>query len=83
MPRVIIFCTQGLSTNTFQVETYKNLNNWNKYWTYSKIEQFGFFLQYDVYKKQIEWETVKSLIRLKAQSDQGLHCFVRPICPNT
>ena len=35
--------------------------------------------------KQIEWQTVKTLIRLllKEQSDQGLHCFVNAFCPNT
>ena len=27
--------------------------------------------------------TMKILIRLQEQSDQGLHCFVSSICPNT
>ena len=33
-----------------------------------------------VQKMQMEWQTVTTLIRLQEQSDQGLHCFLRPIC---
>ena len=34
---------------------------------------------------QIEWQTVKTLIKLllKEPSDRGLHCLSRPVCPDT
>ena len=33
----------------------------------------------------MEWQTEQTLIRLllQKQSDLGLHCLPRPICPNT
>ena len=45
-----------------------------------QLEQLDFTVQYCVQKMQTE----KTLIRLllEEQSDQGLHCLLRPICPN-
>ena len=33
----------------------------------------------------VEWETVLTLIRLllEEQFDLGLHCLLRPLCPNS
>ena len=47
-------------------------------------EQLDFTVQYCVQKMQTEQQTEKTLIRLlhEEQSDLGLHCLLRPICPN-
>ena len=49
-----------------------------------QLEQLDFTVQYCVQKMQTEQQTEKTLIRLlhKEQSDLGLHCLLRPICPN-
>ena len=48
------------------------------------MEQLDFTVQYCVQKMQTEQQTEKTLIRLlhEEQSDLGLHCLLRPICPN-
>ena len=48
------------------------------------LEQLDFTVQYCVQKMQTEHQTEKTLIRLlhEEQSDLGLHCLLRPICPN-
>ena len=50
-----------------------------------KTEKFGVTLHYCIQKMLMEWQTAKTLIRLllQKQSDLGLHCLLRPICPNT
>ena len=49
-----------------------------------QLEQLHFTVQYCVQKMQTEQQTEKTLIRLlhEEQSDLGLHCLLRPICPN-
>ena len=49
-----------------------------------QLEQLDFTVQYCVQKMQTEQQTEKTLIRLlhEEQSDLGLHCLLRPICPN-
>ena len=49
-----------------------------------QLEQLDFTVQYCVQKMQTEKQTEKTLIRLlhEEQSDLGLHCLLRPICPN-
>ena len=49
-----------------------------------QLEQLDFTVQYCVQKMQTELQTEKTLIRLlrEEQSDLGLHCLLRPICPN-
>ena len=49
-----------------------------------QLEQLDFTVQYCVQKMQTEQQTEKTLIRLLhvEQSDLGLHCLLRPICPN-
>ena len=49
-----------------------------------RLEQLDFTVQYCVQKMQTEYQTEKTLIRLlhEEQSDLGLHCLLRPICPN-
>ena len=49
-----------------------------------QLEQLDFTVQYFVQKMQTEYQTEKTLIRLllEEQSDLGLHCLLRPICPN-
>ena len=50
-----------------------------------KIEKFDVTLHECIQKMQMERQTAKTLIRLllQKQSDLGLHCLLRPICPNT
>ena len=52
---------------------------------YIKFKQRCQILGYFVKKVQMELQTVKTLIRLllEEQSDLGLHCLPRPICPKT
>ena len=47
--------------------------------------QRGQTLRYFDEKMQMEWQTVKTLIRrlLEEQSDLGLHCLPKPVCPKT
>ena len=49
-----------------------------------QLEQLDYTVQYCVQKMQTEQQTEKTLIRLlhEEQSDLGLHCLLRPICPN-
>ena len=49
-----------------------------------QLEQLDFTVQYCVQKMQTEQQTEKTLIRLlhEEHSDLGLHCLLRPICPN-
>ena len=49
-----------------------------------QLEQLDFTVQYCVQKMQTELQTEKTLIRLlhEEQSDLGLHCLLRPVCPN-
>ena len=49
-----------------------------------QLEQLDFTVQYCVQKMQTEKQTEKTLIRLlhEEQSDLGLPCLLRPICPN-
>ena len=49
-----------------------------------QLEKLDFTVQYCVQKMQTEQQTEKTLIRLllEEQSDLGLHCLLRPICPN-
>ena len=49
-----------------------------------QLEQLDFTVQYCDQKMQTEYQTEKTLIRLlhEEQSDLGLHCLLRPICPN-
>ena len=48
-----------------------------------KFKQRGQTLQYFIKTMQMEWQTVKTLIRLllEEQSDLGLHFLPIPICP--
>ena len=50
----------------------------------TKFEQSSFSMHYSIKKMQVEEQTVQALIRLllQEQSDLGLHCLLRPICPN-
>ena len=53
---------------------------------YLKFKQKGQILGYFVKMMQIEQQTVKTLLirlLLQEQSDLGLHCLTRPICPKT
>ena len=47
-----------------------------------KVEHDGFTLEYCIQKMQRELQTVKTLIR-EEQSDLGLHCLPRSVCPKT
>ena len=71
---VIIFTVKILKIGTPEIITIIVL----------QLEQLGFTVQYCVQKMQTEQQTEKTLIRLlhEEQSDLGLHCLLRPICPN-
>ena len=50
-----------------------------------KNRTFDVTLHLCTQKMLMEWQTAQTLIRLllQKQSDLGLHCLLRPICPNT
>ena len=67
--------------------TPKNSKNWNALINYRncpKISTIWFFSAVFSLEDEDNWQTVKTLIRLlhEEQSDLGLHCLLRPICPN-
>ena len=68
------------SKSTTTISNRKNSEYWETLHNYRNFPKYGtvyFTIEPMRPKAEVQWQTVKTLIR---QSDQGFHCLCRPIC---